>query len=96
MGSARKLDEPVAGTRKMRKRGNPGTHRKAKPESRKQGNLEIRPEATLKDGEREETRRTIAGRAGRCRIQGDLKTALRGEAGQLKTRCNPGICNLRR
>jgi len=75
----------------MRKRGNPTTHRKAKLKSRERGNLEIRREAALKDAEFEETRRPIAGRAGRCRIQGDLKNALRGEAGQLKIRGNPGI-----
>jgi hypothetical protein len=58
---------------------------------RNRGNLEIQLQAALKDAGFEETRRTIAGRAGRCRIQGDLKTASRGEAGQLKTRGNPGI-----
>jgi hypothetical protein len=58
---------------------------------RNRGNLEIQQQAALKDAGFEETRRTIAGRAGRCRIQGDLRTALRGVAGQLKTRGNPGI-----
>jgi hypothetical protein len=58
----------------MRVQGNPETHRKAMLEDEEAGKPGDSPEAPLKDAGFEETRRTIAGRAGRCRIQGDLKT----------------------
>jgi hypothetical protein len=46
----------IAGARKMRKRGNPVTHRKARLEVGETGKPGASMEAALKDGEREETR----------------------------------------